>query len=103
MGDLKDQWRAWASMAYPNAQYPPGSEEGEVAEVDLALVAGDVSKILHDFFADGRLDDDDRTMLPHAIDDLERAVPLLAEPGRAYFDLALSLLRAVDGATQAGS
>jgi len=41
-------------------------------------------------------------MLPHAIDGLERAVPLLSEPGRAYFDLALNLLRAVYGAKQAG-
>ena len=103
MGDLENQWRTWESTAYPNAQFPPGSEEGEVAGVDLALVVGDVAKILRDFFVDGRLDEVDRAMLPPVVDGLERAVPLLAEPGRAYFDLALSLLRAIDGATRAGS
>jgi hypothetical protein len=79
-------------------QYPPGSAEGDIGGVDLALVAGDVGRILGDFFIDGRLDDVSRTMLPYALASLEQAVPLLVPPGRGYFEEALSLLRAVDAA-----
>lgn len=96
MDDLKDRWRAWSSLPYPTGQYPPGSVDGDVDGVDLALVDGDAAKILGDFFVDGRIDDDDRAMLPHALESLERAVPLLVPPGREYFAVALSLLQAVD-------
>jgi hypothetical protein len=99
MDDLKDHWQIWEAMPYPSSQYPPGSDDGVVDGVDLALVDGDASKILTEFFIYGGLEDDSRAMLSHALDGLERAVPLLAEPAVAYFGLALSLLQAVDGLT----
>ncbi len=66
-----DRWRSWSSMPYPSRQYPPGSDEGSVAGVDLALVDGDVAKILADYFEGGRIADDDQVMLLHAIEDLD--------------------------------
>ena len=93
MDDLKALWRDWTSMPYPTGQYPPGSDEGDVDGVDLALVDGDAAKILWGHFVAGRIDDEARAMLPHALECLERAAPLLEPPGREYFDVALRLLR----------
>jgi hypothetical protein len=93
--ELIGRWRVWLEMPYPNDQYPPGSDDGVVGGVDLALVDGDAGKILADYFAGDGLDDDDRVMLPIAIAAMERALPTLAAPGRAYFAAALGLLHDV--------
>ena len=95
MDDLTRGWGAWHALPYPESQYPPGSDVGEVAGVDLALLDGDVGMIVGKYIRRRGLDAESRSMLPVALDDLEKVVPLLAEPGRTYFSAALELLRAV--------
>ncbi len=93
--DLTARWRAWQAMPYPTDAYPPVSDEGEVAGVDLALLDGDLGKMLHTYFTEGRLDREHQLMLPHAMSDLERALPRLTGQGRVYFAAAYDLLSAV--------
>lgn len=82
-------------MPYPSDQYPPGSDAGEVAGVDLALTDGDLALILSEYFDPCYPDFDTRAMLPHVLDGLRRAVPQLTDPGREYFAVALDLLEDV--------
>jgi hypothetical protein len=62
-----ERWRSWSSMHYPSRQYPPGSDDGTVEGIDLALVDGDVGKILRDYFEHGQVADHDLAMLSYAI------------------------------------
>lgn len=91
---LYTRWRSWEGLPYPSIQHPPGSDQGEVLGVDLALVDGDVGAILADYFVGGG-PQDSRAMLPNAVAALERAVPSLEDPAHTYFAEALELLRAV--------
>lgn len=105
--DLRSRWQDWERLPYPASQYPPGSEAGRVAGVDLALTDGDAAAIFHQFFTSGQL--------PHGEDhlqivlrDLDRALPALRDPARTYFKEAADLLRAIhdrlaaDRATRSG-
>lgn len=93
MPDLAPALDAWDALPYPNDEYPPGSDEGEVAGEDLALLAGDVAAILHCAIRGGwdRLPEGD-TLLRHAIPAMERVLPELSPTGRAYFGPTLPLL-----------
>ena len=82
-------------MAYPRTEYPPGSLQGEVEGVDLALTDGDVAAILYQYCEHGWLDEDAQAMLPHALEILDRVLPHLSDAGRSYFEPARDLLAAV--------
>ena len=84
---------AWEALPYPDEEYPAGSDEGEVAGVDLALLDGDVAAVLH-IAIYGLMDwtSDWDTTLAHSIPALERVLASLSPTGRAYFGPALPLL-----------
>jgi len=97
---LRRRWMAWSELAYPEEQYRPGSRGGEVQGVDLALAAGDFVALLDSFFTRGRLSEEELEYLRLTLCDLERALPSLADPGRAYFYEAAELLKAIRGGIQ---
>jgi len=92
---LRKLWRAWAAMPYPTEQHPPGSVD-DIARigVDLALLAGDLDSMLHDYFDRGEFNPSD-TSLPYMLADLRRAIPQLEGHSRAYFELGLVLLEQI--------
>ena len=93
MTDLVPALEAWEASSYPNDEYPPGSDGGEVAGVDLALLAGDVAAVL-DCAIRGRWDrlPEGDTILRHVIPAIEKVLPELSPIGVAYFGPTLPLL-----------
>ena len=88
----RDRWEALPY--YPKAQHPPGTDEGEVAGVDLALLAGDVAAIFWEYFETGR-NTEFEVMKELSVEDLRRAVPSLSGPAHTYFGEALDILEAI--------
>jgi hypothetical protein len=93
--DLRHLWRDWERQDYPAIEYPPGSNEGEVAGVDLALLDGDVAAVIHNAI-DGKMTADDMVILKSCIAELERALPHLSVTGQSYFGPALAILQAIE-------
>ena len=94
--DICARRRSWEGLPYPESQYPPGSDEGEVEGVDLALWDGDVAYILYEFCSNGRLRDDSKVMFAHAIAGMAVALPHLSGPGREYFAAAYGMLQSIE-------
>ena len=94
--ELKARWVRWEALPYPKAQYPPGSEQGEVAGIDLALLDGDVAAIFHEYFTSGTNTEFEGMKKP-AAEALRRAVPSLDGPARTYYGEALAILEAIIG------
>lgn len=105
--DLRRRWQNWERLPYPASQYPPGSEAGRVAGVDLALTDGDAAMVFHQFFTSGQLPHGE-DHLQSVLRDLDRALPVLRDPARTYCKEAADLLRAIhdrlaaDRATRSG-
>lgn len=97
-----ERLRSWEGLPYPESQYPPGSVEGEVEGVDLALLDGDVGFILYDFSSNGRLGDDSKVMFPHAMAARALALPHLSGPGREYLAVAHGMLQSIEDQSRAG-
>ncbi len=93
MADLVPALDAWESIPYPSADYPPGSDEGEVEGQDLALLDGDIGAVLGCAILGGwdRLGEGD-AILEHSIPALASVLPHLSPAGRAYFEPAMALL-----------
>ena len=82
-------------MPYPSDAYPPGSPEGTVDGLDLALFDGDLAWALHHSFAG---DSETRSRLKGMRGALERVVPQLRSEGAQYFSAALATVDAfMDG------
>ena len=77
--ELRSRRDRWEALPYPKAQHPPGSDEGEVAGVDLALLAGDVAAIFWEYFATGR-NTEFEVMKGSSAEDLRRALPSWMDP-----------------------
>jgi hypothetical protein len=91
---LRRRWEIWKSLPYPEAQYPPGSSEGEVAGEDLALLMGDVAWVFHSYFTGRPVE-----RVDSLVEAVSRALPHLRKPGRIYFAGALDLLVEIDERT----
>ncbi len=88
-------WQAWEAMPYPSDAYPPGSLEGTVDGLDLALFDGDLAWSFHHSFTG---DVDARSRLKGMRGALERVVPQLRGEGARYFSAALATVDAfMDG------
>lgn len=92
--ELRARWVRWEALPYPKAQHPPGSDEGEVAGVDLALTDGDVAAVFHEYFTSGTIREFEG-IKASAAEDLQRAVPSLDGPAKIYFGEALAILEAI--------
>ena len=92
--ELKARWVRWEALAYPRAQHPPGSDEGEVAGVDLALTDGGAAAVFAEYFESGMNREFEATR-QYAAEALRRAVPSLDGPARTYFGEALAILEAI--------
>jgi hypothetical protein len=89
--ELRNRWQEFLAIPYPRADYPPGSPVGEVDGVDLALLDGDAAAIVSSVVdREGPHDGADTRLV---LEDLERVVPQLTAPGRAYFEPLLELVR----------
>ena len=97
--ELIARWVRWEALPYPKAQHPPGSDEGEVAEVDLALLDGDVAAIFHEYFTSGTNTEFEGMKQP-AAEDLRRALPSLDGLARTYYGEALAILEAIIGRSE---
>jgi hypothetical protein len=91
---LREEW--WR-LPYPIAEYPPGSEQGEVDGVDLALLDGDLDAHFEAYLSGGR---SGVLLSPEQVNeiiaDLERVVPQLhGNQARVYFGAGLDLLRKI--------
>ena len=98
LDEVQRRWDAWLELPYPSTEYPPGSLKGEVAGIDLALLDGDGAAAVSDFLDPSLRADPHGITRRHALAALEKVVPLLSEPGRAYFAPLLELLRLVQAA-----
>ena len=94
--DLRERYERWLDIPYPTADYPPGSAQGEVDGVDLALTDGDANAAVYDYL-ESAFSEWDVIGLTESTNSLERAVPLLTPAGRAYFEPLLEMLRDVAG------
>jgi hypothetical protein len=93
---LRRRWEIWIALSYPEAQYPPGSLQGEVAGEDLALLMGDVAWVFHCYFTGKSVE-----RVDSLLEALSRALPHLQQPGVVYFAGAHDLLVAIHERTTA--
>jgi hypothetical protein len=100
--ELRARWVRWEALPYPRAQHSPGSDEGEVAGVDLALTDGDVAAVFAEYFQSGTNTEFEATR-EYAADALRRTVPSLDGPARAYFGEALAILEAIIAGSESES
>jgi len=91
MDDIRRRLDIWGCAAYPEEDYPPGSEQGEVGGVDLALLDGEVAALAYRWLEGRWMEGDDKT-LELCLEDLGLAMPQLSPAGRLYFEPAMEIL-----------
>jgi hypothetical protein len=101
---IRRLWEAWLATPYPTTEYRPGSADGEVDGVDLALLDGDAASVVA-WYLDPELRGRGESRLQEvtrkqSLSTLEQVLPRLSIGGQSYFGQLLELLRLVDRALQ---